>query len=1253
MCRYRLLFQIIMPLLRLPVILCQDKVLPMKRPSDLCRTERKFVSLLRTPLWLPRSVSVFALCLGVCLLAGCGQEPARDTEQPAPEQPKAAETKPSVKPEQAARPRAASVKARATKTAESTSVANRMLRTREKMKHILLGLMEYYDNHNMFCPDTTHPEYYAPSGRPHLSWRVHILPLMGKEELYQQFKLDEPWDSPHNQRLLSKMPDVYRAPGDPDDSTTTRFRHVESVVDAPDDRPLTMFPVTPGGKSIGFPEMVDQMSETILFLQASPEQATPWTRPDGIPLNQDNPVQAIGLSDPTGTLICFVDGHSSLVKPGTAPEIWSQLLDYADGHAIPENIFAQFPAPVLEPRTNVPLHLAYLEPPFMNGILVLRPRDIIQTSQSAAMLEQLGKAGLLPLQDRWEKLETVVVWLRRRGAEYSYHFLVRLTEPLSREAVLKTYGFQPESLWQHDERTWLIAPEDFVKRVITMRELSADEQRAWVEMDLSKQLAMRYFLVTGDGDWPALKMLVETLHCELLRKVFLVDLTVDFSGDSELAARLFTSGPDVAAELQKQIQQFADGETASASAVGKRLSESLKQNLSTSLSEFKELPDRGNILLNLKWKHFDQDADFVPLFNDKLIQPAIAATRSKQRELEQKNRMKMLGLAFHNFHDFTGHLPPAPDNLVDGKPLLSWRVQLLPYLGEGELYEKFQQNEAWDSPHNLKLLDQMPEAYKSAGVTRPGYTSIMTFSGKRTPFDRMPGRSLNDIPDGIANTIMCVQAGADQAVPWTKPVDLPFDSADPIRSLGTLEEDLFIACMMDGSVRWFYAKMPTSELRKFIDPNDGEYSLLGKVNPRMNRWDSPAEWALIATLNLQASNSRDRVLSQLAVALAVSGQTDQALEVAGEIELLHLKGSTLGEIAAELARSGDLQQAMSVVRSIKNVSGHLDLLEAKQASSEVMPLCRIARVQSEKGDRALALATIRQATDQLQKIESLDLFQVMKEYENRCEIAEALLAVGEKKVALELLQESGEATQRIDPPIVRAIQLARLAPLVARAGNATEARKLITKALQLSGSPPTPNQVRVLEGCGLAYLELGDKKQAFALVGQALNEIQKLGHQKLKEIFLDAIFQVMLKADDLEQTETEIRKVTDSDSRAILLSKLSIALLAAGKKQQAEKLLRQATVAAVKESHGVALLNLAAAYAAAGESEEAWSTFDRAVQAAELQGDLVDCIVQLSIEPLPGVKQAQGKAQPVIRIRKTFTAKQYALAKQILEMVRE
>jgi hypothetical protein len=72
------------------------------------------------------------------------------------------------------------------------------------------------------------------------------------------------------------------------------------------------------------------------------------------------------------------------------------------------------------------------------------------------------------------------------------------------------------------------------------------------------------------------------------------------------------------------------------------------------------------------------------------------------------NNLKQIALAMQNYESDHGCYPPAAIYDANGEPLLSWRVLILPYLEQESLYRKFHLNEAWDSPHNKPLADQMP-----------------------------------------------------------------------------------------------------------------------------------------------------------------------------------------------------------------------------------------------------------------------------------------------------------------------------------------------------------------------------------------------------------------------------------------------------------------------------------------------------------------------------------------------------------------
>ncbi|QDT91774.1 DUF1559 family PulG-like putative transporter [Gimesia algae] len=190
------------------------------------------------------------------------------------------------------------------------------------------------------------------------------------------------------------------------------------------------------------------------------------------------------------------------------------------------------------------------------------------------------------------------------------------------------------------------------------------------------------------------------------------------------------------------------------------------------------------------------------------------------------DNMKKIGQAFHDFHDSFTRFPPADAHLVDGKPLLSWRVHMLPFLGQKELYQRFNLQEAWDSPHNSALLKEMPDIYQTEGVNQAGYTSIMTFSGEGTPFTGDKGPQMRKFTDGTGNVILCVQAGSDKAVPWTKPVDLPFNQANPVSVLGQTSRGAFLCIMADGSIRKIPAGIASQTLKNAIQHNDGNVTPL-------------------------------------------------------------------------------------------------------------------------------------------------------------------------------------------------------------------------------------------------------------------------------------------------------------------------------------------------------------------------------------------------------------------------------------------
>jgi prepilin-type processing-associated H-X9-DG protein len=194
------------------------------------------------------------------------------------------------------------------------------------------------------------------------------------------------------------------------------------------------------------------------------------------------------------------------------------------------------------------------------------------------------------------------------------------------------------------------------------------------------------------------------------------------------------------------------------------------------------------------------------------------------------NNDKQIGLAIHNYIASHDSFPPAYSRDKAGKPLLSWRVLILPYLGQDDLYKEFHLDEPCHSPHNKALIAKMPATYhcpsESDDLAGQGKTRHLAPRGKATIFPGSETVKLRDVTDGTSNTIMVVDAGDANAVVWTTPMDWEVDpepeTAGVFSSHAASHDRGSNFVFADGSVRFLHDTVSPRLVRALLTRNGGE-----------------------------------------------------------------------------------------------------------------------------------------------------------------------------------------------------------------------------------------------------------------------------------------------------------------------------------------------------------------------------------------------------------------------------------------------
>lgn len=211
-------------------------------------------------------------------------------------------------------------------------ISARKAKNGDQLRQIAEAIEQYHFEHGTYPP-----AYIADkSGKPMHSWRVLILPQLGRNDLYQQYNFNQPWDSPTNMTLLTRMPEIYAAPGD--DTALTTFETSYLVIVGAN----TVFP--PGGRVRTRNEITDGLSDTVLVVEAT-ESGICWLEPKDLSANSmsyginDGPSDCIRGKTNDGAMAAFADGKSHFLPADLPIETVEALTTVNKGEQLPGNVF--------------------------------------------------------------------------------------------------------------------------------------------------------------------------------------------------------------------------------------------------------------------------------------------------------------------------------------------------------------------------------------------------------------------------------------------------------------------------------------------------------------------------------------------------------------------------------------------------------------------------------------------------------------------------------------------------------------------------------------------------------------------------------------------------------------------------------------------------------------------------------------------------------------------------------------------------
>jgi prepilin-type processing-associated H-X9-DG protein len=414
---------------------------------------------------------------------------------------------------------------------------------------------------------------------------------------------------------------------------------------------------------------------------------------------------------------------------------------------------------------------------------------------------------------------TIILTLDQPNSEPSALAVLTTTEPFDREKLLKNsltaakeqnagdvtyYVDERLNVAVHvaGERMLIFGPPPALKAYLTRTDKSHGVFAAALKEAAGKSPAT---VAINTAKLPADFLADVPPPVRSLLKAGLVQVTIDAGKSPTIGLRIACADAAAADDAEKGLKELLAMATQEVGRFRKEAEDKLFSPNKSKRSALEDLPESAAALATLG---FAQQAEEIlkdfPLKRDGnafaarvtvpegpygtavsslavgagLLIPAVQKVREAAARTKSQNNLKQINLALLNYADtYNGVLPPAAICDKQGKPLLSWRVAILPYVEQQNLYQQFHLDEPWDSEHNIKLIYGMPRIYAlpidTAQHQYPS-THYQAFVGNGAGFELKAGVKFPaGFPDGTSNTIWIAEA--EKPVPWTKPDDLAYD----------------------------------------------------------------------------------------------------------------------------------------------------------------------------------------------------------------------------------------------------------------------------------------------------------------------------------------------------------------------------------------------------------------------------------------------------------------------------------------------